>query len=89
MARSTGPILAVGGITLFNSVIVHDKTMAENTRVIVGTGIAAASLALLEKLSPELAVGLAWLALVSILFVRVNPAVPSPVESFTKWYEGK
>lgn len=85
MADSTGPILAVGGITLFNDVIVHRKTWQQDTRVVVGTAIAAMGLALLERGSRELAVGIAWVALISSLFVRLDPNTPSPVESILSW----
>lgn len=89
MARSTGPILAVGGITLFNDIVIHQKTWQQDARVVVGTAVAAAGLALLERLSPPLAVGLAWISLIAILFVRLDKNTPSPVESFMTWYQGK
>ena len=89
MAQSLGPILAAGSITLFNDVIVHNKSVGEDTRVIVGTLIAAGGLALLENVSEPLATGLAWLTLVTVLLVRVNPNTPSPLESFTTWYNAK
>jgi hypothetical protein len=80
---STGPILAVGGITLFNETIVHGRPV--DWRIPVGTGIAAAGLALVGQWSPGVARGLALVALVTILFARVKPDVPSPVESFLAW----
>lgn len=89
MARSTGPILATGGITLFNNVVVHNQSAQDNAHVVVGTLIAAGGLALLEHLSEPLAVGIAWIAFVSVLFVRINPNVPSPAESFVAWYNQK
>lgn len=89
MSQSTGPILAVGAITLFNDIVVHQKSLAQDARVVVGTGIAALGLAYLERISQELAVGLAWLSLTAVLFVRLDPKTPSPVESFMTWYQGK
>jgi hypothetical protein len=86
MARSTGPILAMGAITIVNQTIVHDEPM--DWRVPIATGMAAAAFALMERGWEEGVVGLAWLALVSVLFVRLKPNVPSPVESMLSFWEG-
>lgn len=84
MARSTGVVLAVGAITMGNSVIVNEQEI--NWRVPIATGIAAGMLALVEKVSEPLAVGIAYIALITVLFVRVQPNVPAPVESFNNWW---
>lgn len=84
MGASTGPILAVGAITLGNSVLVNGRPI--DWRVPVGTGIAAGLLTLAEKPFPQAAPLLAWGALVTVLFVRVQPGVPSPTESFLRWW---
>lgn len=68
MAKSTGPILAVGGITLFNKWIGNDEGF--DIRIVVGTGIAAGMLALFEHANSELAVGIAWIALVTSLLIK-------------------
>jgi len=86
MARSTGPILAIGGITIANQTLLNGKPL--DWRVIVATGGAAMVFSLVERASPELAVGLAYIGLVTILFARVDPKVPSPAESALKWWEG-
>lgn len=87
MARSTGPILAAGAITLFTDVVIENQPVTERFRVVVATAIAAGGLALLEQLvSEELAVGLAWIGLVTLLLVRTDPKVPSPIEAFNNWY---
>ncbi|WP_369335642.1 hypothetical protein OG559_31125 (plasmid) [Micromonospora sp. NBC_01405] len=87
MARSTGPILAVGAITLGNQVVMHGQPM--DWRIPIGTGIAAVALALLESAWADGAAGIAWLALATVLFARTNPAVPSPVETLNSWWQGK
>lgn len=87
MARSTGPILAIGGITIANNSLFNGEPL--DWRVVVATGGAAMLFALVEKASPELAVGLAYVALVTILFARTNPRIPAPAESALKWWEGR
>lgn len=77
MARSTGPILAVGAISFGNQWIFnHDPDF----RIIAATAIAAAALAGAEHAVPELAVGVAWIALITIVFTRVQ-GKPSPAEN--------
>lgn len=87
MARTTGPILALGGITLANKTIMHGQPM--DWRIVIATGLTAGAFALAEKGWEEGAVGIAWLALVTVLFVRIDPNVPSPVESAEHfWRQG-
>jgi hypothetical protein len=85
VARSTAPILAAGGITVANRVVFHQQPV--DWRVVTATGLTAAMLALVETASPELALGLAWVALATILLTRVDPNVPSPTESLLEWWE--
>jgi hypothetical protein len=87
MADTTGPILAIGAITVANNVIVNNKPI--DWRVPIATGIAAGMFALAEKAWRDGAVMLAYVGLVTILFVRVDPKTPAPVEAFNKWYNGK
>lgn len=87
MAKSTGPILAAGAITLGNKVILHNQPV--DWRVISATGLTAAMLALTERGIPELAIGLSWIALLTVLLTRVDPRVPSPAESFVSWWNAK
>lgn len=84
MSQSTGPILAVGAITLTNRVIFNGQPM--DWKVPIGTTIAALLFSGAERAIGPVAVGLAYLALVSVVFVRVDPAVPSPAESALKWF---
>lgn len=84
MAKSTGIILAVGGITLANQVIFNDEEM--NWRIPIATGIAAVMFTGIEKANEQAAVGLAYLALVAVVFTRVVPGIPSPTESALKWW---
>lgn len=86
MARSTGPLLAVGAVTIANQSIVNGLPV--DLRVVAATGLAAAAFALAEKAWQEGAVALAWMALVTVLFTRIN-GVPSPTESFLKWWNAK
>ncbi len=87
MSRSTGPILALGAITVANQTIVGGQPL--NWRVPVATGLAAGAFALAERAFPDGVVALAWLAVVAVLFVRLDPREPAPVERFVTWWEGK
>lgn len=70
MAASTGPIVAAGAITYANAVLFNGKTWDSQLVTLVGTGIAAGFLALAERASSPLAVGIAWIALVTSLLVQ-------------------
>lgn len=95
MSQTTGPILAAGGVVWFNAVIVQGGRVnsevqggAIPTSVLIGTGIAAMGLSLWEHAMPATATAFSWLILLTVLLVRVDPAVPSPLESFAQWYQG-
>lgn len=75
MAASTGIILAAGGITMLNEWLHHKF----NWKVPAATFGAAVVFAGLEKLSPAAAVGVASIALITVLVGGVTPGVPSPV----------
>ena len=79
MAASTGPVLAIGVITMARQVIIDEQ--APDWRVAVGTGIAAGAFALAEKAVGQVAVYLAWLALGTVLLVRIDPKRPSVAEA--------
>lgn len=88
MSRTTGPILAVGGITLVNAVVVNGQPI--DWRIPIATGLTAGILSLVEQGWERGAVALSYLALVTVLFVRLQPNVPAPVESFSTWWnQGK
>ena len=84
MAKSTGPILAVGAITVFNQSILNKKPI--DWRVPVATGFAAGAFTLLEKANEKLTVGVAWVALLTVLLVRLQPNQPAPVETLLKYW---
>lgn len=84
MAETTGPILALGAITVANQSIFHDEPL--NWRVPVATGFAAMAFIPLEKAAPKAARMLAWTAIAVVLFTRIND-VPSPTESFLDFWE--
>jgi hypothetical protein len=86
MSRTVGPVLAIGGITLGNQVLLHNRPV--DWRIPIATGISAGLFALLERLNEKAAVGLAWVALVTILLVRVDPKTPAPLESLAAWMKG-
>jgi type IV secretory pathway TrbD component len=85
MAETTGPILLVGGITLANKSLLNGEPF--DWRIAIATGLSAGAFALLERLWQKGAVGLAWLAVVTVLLVRLDPKKPAPVENLNKWFE--
>lgn len=86
MAETTGPILALGAITVANRSVFHDKPM--DWRPLVATGLAALAFAGAEKVWGPGARMLAWTALISVCLTRVEADVPSPVESALAWWNG-
>lgn len=70
MADSTGPIVAAGLITMGNELLGNGKSWAGIIPAAVGTTIAAGLLALVEHASRPLAVGIAWIALVTALLIK-------------------
>jgi hypothetical protein len=89
MAKSTGPILAAGGITWANQTILgaapSKQSAVENTiRLGVATGVLAAIMFGIEKAAPTFAPALAYTALATILLVRVpnkqGKLEPTPLE---------
>jgi hypothetical protein len=84
MAASTGPVLALGAITMINDNVFHDQPF--DWKIPIATGLLAGVLALVEHASPALATGLVWVGLATVLLTRTNPNVPSPTESFVTWW---
>lgn len=85
MAKSTGPVVAAAAITTFTGVIVHGRPVLDGVRIAVAGGIAAGGLYLIEQVWPEGAVALSWLALITVLLVRLDPKVPAPAEAVANW----
>ncbi|MFE4960422.1 hypothetical protein ACFRCW_42410 [Streptomyces sp. NPDC056653] len=85
MAQTTGPILAIGGITVVNRSIFHGQDM--DWRIPIATGLAALAFTAAEKAWPAGAQMLAWTALAAVCLTRVDPSVPSPVESALDWWQ--
>lgn len=84
MSKTTGVVLATGGMTIVNETIFHGQPM--DWRVPVATGIAAVGFSLAERVWPLGAELLAWSAFLTLLLSRVNPKVPSPAESAATWF---
>lgn len=92
MASSTGPVLAAGTLTFANEAIFaplagHPSAAlgvpASAWKVIPATLGLALALALLERIAPGFAVGLAWLTLASVLVYPVGSA-GSPLANISK-----
>lgn len=93
MARSTGFVLAAGGVAAANEVFFAplastgnpstkaiDAAESFNWRLIPATLILAGLLAGIEKVAPDFAVGLGGLVLLSVLVIPVGNA-PTPLEN--------
>lgn len=86
MAKSTGIILAVGAITFANEAVFAPVASGGtvqtdlNWRIVPATLIAAALLSALEQVSERLAVGIAYISMITVLFARLGNA-PAPVEN--------
>lgn len=84
MAKSTAPILIIGGVTIANRWLellelnrantgfaTQFFTTSEFWRPAVATGLTVGAFALLEKVNQPLTVGVAWVALVTTLLVPI------------------
>jgi hypothetical protein len=84
MAKSTAPILLVGGVTIVNrwlELIQYNRVntgfatdffnTSEFWKPAVATGLTVGAFALLEKVNQPLTVGVAWVALVTTLLVPI------------------
>jgi hypothetical protein len=86
MSATTGPVLAAGAITVANLVVFNEEDM--DWRIPVATTMLAGGLYLVERIAGDMAEVLAWTLLVTTLFTRFDPSVPSPVESAVRWWDG-
>lgn len=84
MSRTTGPVLALGAITVVNSTVFNGRPM--DWRIPIATGLAAVGFGLAERAFPDGAQVLAWTALLTTLVTRIEPGTPSPVESAVTWW---
>lgn len=81
MARTTGPLLAIGAVSMANQALTPGASV--DWRIPVAAGLGAGVFALAERAWPDGVVAIAWLALLATLFVRPSPAVPAPIETLT------
>lgn len=80
--KSAGPLLAAGALTWANQTILAPKSkdiFETSARIGVATGVLVGGFFVLEKAIPELAIGLAWVGLVTTLLVRFQNT-PTPLE---------
>jgi hypothetical protein len=88
VSATTGPILALGAVTVINRSVFNGREM--DWRIPIGTGLAMIGFSLAERVSPDGAEILAWTALLTTLLTRLDPHTPSPVESALSWWtQGK
>lgn len=82
MAASTGPLIAMGAITVANQVLLNDRPF--DIRVPVATGVLVLIAAGAERVAGDLVVGIAWLALLTSFVARTKADTPSPAESLVR-----
>lgn len=82
MADSTGPMLAVTGISFFNQWLGNGKL---EISILVAGGVSTLMLAGFEKIpgAKPIAVGIAYIALITLCFTRLG-GQPSPVDNLNK-----
>lgn len=82
MAESTGPMLAVTGVSFFNQWIGNGNF---EIKILVAGGIATMGLVLVEKIpgASGIAVGIAWISFITLMFTRLG-GKPSPVDNLRK-----
>ncbi len=89
MSASTGPVVAIGAITLADIYLLTDgpKDINRGVKVVVGTTVLATMLAGVDSISSDVGKSLAYLALVSSLLVGIGidgKKKPSVVNKVTK-----
>lgn len=92
MARSTGLVIAAGGIALANEVIFTSNQSVPlqniNWRIIPATAILAATLAGLETIAPGFAVSLAGLTVLAVLIIKTGNS-NTPLENIAAFVNVK
>lgn len=81
MANSTGPVLAAGTISFLNHWIGNNQGV--DLKIPLGALVAAGLLYGMEKVSPPLASGIAWIALITTFLVTPKQG-QSPVANLTR-----
>jgi hypothetical protein len=70
MAESTGIILAAGAISFGNEWLLNHKS--PDFKILLATGVAALMLAGAEHINQQIAVGIAWIALITVILAPVG-----------------
>lgn len=82
MAKSTAPVLITGAISFGNQWLGNGRL---DLKIPIATLVAAGALALVEQIpqASPVAAGIAWIALITLLFTRLG-GQPSPIDNLTK-----
>jgi hypothetical protein len=86
MAQAAGVIIVVGGITAANELLFAPAAGVKssfNWRIIPATAVMAVALSGLEKINSKFAVGLAYIALITVVFAQTGSA-PAPAVNLAK-----
>jgi hypothetical protein len=86
MAASTGPILAIAAITLFNDIVIENNSFTDELRVVAAAGIGVLLFDGIEKINPLLAVGVAYIALVTAIVAPIGKGNTSFASRAATWF---
>ena len=84
MSITTGPVLAIGAVTMVNQSVFHDRPV--DWRIPIATGFLAVGFSLFERVDLKVAQVFAWTGLAAVLLTRVDPSLPAPAESALQWW---
>jgi multisubunit Na+/H+ antiporter MnhB subunit len=84
MSKTTGPILAMGAITMANQNVFNDKSV--DWRIPIATGLLAVGFTMAERVWPKGVQILAWTGVVAVVLTRTQSSIPSPAESALQWW---
>lgn len=91
MARSTGIAITVGAVAFANQMLLEPaaggRGAVQNWRIVPATAGLALGLAGLEKLAPDFAVGIGYIALLAVLIIPMN-GFHTPLDNAAKMFSG-
>lgn len=85
MSKTAAPIMGIAAISVFRDSIMGNKGLTDSFRVVAAAGIAVIAFDVLETVNSRVAVGVAYLALLTAVVVPMNNR-PAFAEQVTGWF---